>query len=68
LVVSGLSQIFNDNLRTAFLIVIPPVYVGAFVLLRARDHLEADTAKIFEAIMRAMQEAQEREARDQQQQ
>ncbi|MBV9664509.1 MAG: MFS transporter [Actinobacteria bacterium] len=68
LVVSGLSQIFNDNLRTAFLIVIPPVYVGAFVLLRARDHLEADTAKIFEAIMRAMQEAQEREARDAEQQ
>jgi MFS family permease len=64
LIVSGLSQIFNDNLRTAFLIVTPPVYVGAFILLRARDHLEEDTAKIFEAIMRAMQEQQEREARD----
>lgn len=62
LIVSGLSQIFNDNLRTAFLIVTPPVYLGALMLLRARDHLEADTAKIFEAILRAMQEQQEREA------
>lgn len=68
LVVSALSQIFGDNLRTAFLIVIPPVYLGAFVLLRARDHLEEDTAKIFEAIVRAMQEQQEREAKDAQQQ
>jgi MFS family permease len=64
LIVSALSQIFDNNLRTAFLIVTPPVYLGAFILLRARDHLEKDTAKIFEAIMRAMQEQQEREARD----
>ena len=64
LIVSALSQIFDNNLRTAFLIVTPPVYLGAFILLRARDHLEADTAKIFEAIMKAMQEQQEREARE----
>jgi MFS family permease len=64
LIVSGLSQIFDNNLRTAFLIVTPPVYLGAFILLRARDHLEQDTAKIFEAIMKAMQEQQEREARE----
>ena len=62
LIVSGLSQVFDNNLRTAFLIVTPPVYLGAFILLRARDHLEKDTAKIFEAIMTAMQEQQEREA------
>ena len=31
-------------------------------LLEARCHLEADTAKIFEAIVTAMQEQQEREA------
>jgi MFS family permease len=68
LIVSALSQIFDDNLRTAFLIVTPPVYLGAFVLLRARDHLEQDTAKIFEAIVRAMQEQQEREAEAAQQQ
>jgi MFS family permease len=62
LIVSGLSQIFDDNLRTAFLIVTPPVYLGAFILLRARDHLESDTAKIFEAVLKAMQEQQERDA------
>jgi MFS family permease len=62
LVVSVLSQTFNDNLRTAFLIVTPPVYLGAYILLRARDHLEADAAKIFEAVLRAMQEQQARDA------
>ena len=35
--------------------------VGALVLLRARDHLEADAAKIFEAVLKAMQEQQERD-------
>ncbi|MBA3654387.1 MAG: MFS transporter [Actinobacteria bacterium] len=64
LIVSALSQIFDNNLRTAFLIVTPPVYLGAFILLRARDHLEADTAKIFEAILTAMQEQKDREALD----
>ncbi len=64
LVVSALSQIFDNNLRTAFLIVTPPVYLGAFILLRARDHLEKDTAKIFEAILTAMQEQKEREERE----
>jgi MFS family permease len=63
LVVSVLSQSFGDNLRTAFLIISPPVFVGALILLRARDHLEADATKIFEAVLAAMQEQQ---ARDQQ--
>jgi len=61
LIVSVLSQSFGDNLRTAFLIISPPVYVGAYILLRARDHLEADAAKIFEAVLTAMQEQQARE-------
>ena len=61
LVVSGLSQIFDENLRTAFLIVTPPVYLGAWVLLKARDHLDEDAMKIFQAIATAMQEQQERE-------
>jgi MFS family permease len=64
LVLFGLSGIFDDNMRTAFLLVSPPVFVGALVLLRARDHLDADAAKIFEAILRAMQEQQEREERE----
>lgn len=62
LIVFGLSGIFDDNLRTAFLICSPPIFLGGFVLLRAREHLEADAAKIFEAVLRAMQDQQEREA------
>jgi MFS family permease len=61
LIVFGLSGLFDDNLRTAFLICSPPVFIGALVLLKARDHLEADAAKIFEAVLKAMQEQQERE-------
>jgi MFS family permease len=59
LVVSMLSDAFDNNLRTAFLIVSPVVYVGAWVLLRARDHLEADAMKIFQAVVTAMQEQQQ---------
>jgi MFS family permease len=59
LVVSMLSDAFDNNLRTAFLIVSPVVYVGAWVLLRARDHHEADAMKIFQAVVTAMQEQQQ---------
>jgi MFS family permease len=61
LIVFGLSGMFDDNLRTAFLICSPPVFIGGLVLLRARDHLEADAAKIFEAVLKAMQDQQERD-------
>jgi len=61
LIVFGLSGMFGDNLRTAFLICSPPVFIGGLVLLRARNHLDADAAKIFEAVLRAMQEQQERD-------
>jgi uncharacterized protein (DUF2267 family) len=37
------------------------VFIGGLVLLKARDHLEADAAKIFEAVLRAMQDQQERD-------
>jgi MFS family permease len=62
LIVSVLSQNFDNNLRTAFLCVAPVVYVGAWVLLRARDHLEADAMKIFQAVAGALQEQQAKEA------
>jgi MFS family permease len=62
LVVSALSQTFDNNLRTAFLLVTPLVYFGAFVLLRAREHLEADAMKIFQAVLEALQEQQTRDA------
>jgi MFS family permease len=61
LVVFGLADVTGD-LRTALLICSPPVFMGALVLLRARDHLDEDSAKIFQAILAAMQEQQEREA------
>lgn len=52
-VVGQLAEL--TNLRTALWIVTPPVYVGAYVLFKARDHLDADAAKIFEAVLAAMQ-------------
>ncbi|MBV9286116.1 MAG: MFS transporter [Acidimicrobiia bacterium] len=63
LLVFGISQASGD-LRTAFLVCSPPIFAGALVLLRARDHLDEDAARIFQAILTAMQEQQEREARD----
>jgi MFS family permease len=61
-VVGQLSQL--TNLRTALLIVTPPVYLGAYALFRARDHLDADAAKIFEAVMAAIQAEQAEAAAD----
>lgn len=61
LAVSILSDVFDNNLRTAFLLVAPVVYLGALVLLRAREHLEADAMKIFQAVVHAMQEQQARD-------
>lgn len=58
IIVGALADVFN--LRIAFLLVSPPVFLGAYVLYRARDHLDADAAKIFEAVVRAMQQEQDR--------
>ena len=58
LIVFPIAGAFGDNYRVAFLILSPPVFVGAWVLFRAREHLDADAAKIFEAIVTAMQEQQ----------
>jgi MFS family permease len=58
IVVGALADAFN--LRIAFLVVSVPVFLGAYVLYRARDHLDADAAKIFEAIVRAIEQDQER--------
>jgi predicted MFS family arabinose efflux permease len=59
LVVFALAGAFGGNLRTAFLIVSPPIFLGGLVFLKARDHLDEDAAKIFQAILEAMQEQQE---------
>ncbi len=63
-IVFGLAGAFDHNFRTALTIVSPPVFIGALILLRARDHLDADAAKIFEAIVKAMQEDQDRKDKD----
>ncbi len=50
------------DLRVAFLVVSPPVFVGAYVLYRAKHHLDADATKIFEAVLRAMEAEQPAQA------
>src|SRR5262245_37617388 len=54
IIVGALADVWN--LRVAFLIVSPPVYVGAWILFMARNHLDADAMKIFEAVVRAMEQ------------
>ena len=62
IIVFTIADIFGDNLRTALLVVSPPVFIGGLIFLRAKDHMDEDAAKIFQAIMTAMQEQQAREA------
>ncbi len=52
-VVGFFSQLFGDNLRIAFVIVLPPVYVGSFLLIRARKHIDRDSQAIFQRIIEA---------------
>jgi MFS family permease len=57
IVVGALANLWN--LRVAFLVVSPPVFLGAYVLFRARDHLDEDAAKILDAVVRAMQQQEQ---------
>ncbi|MDP1819864.1 MAG: MFS transporter [Acidimicrobiales bacterium] len=61
-VVGGLSAAFDENLRTALLLVSPVSLVGALVLFRARRYLDEDTTKIMMAVLQAMQYEQVRHA------
>ena len=61
-IVGGLSAIFDENLRTAFLLVSPVSFVGAAVLYRARKFLDADMQKMMMVVLQAMQDEQERRA------
>jgi MFS family permease len=61
-IVFTLADIFGDNLRTALLVVSPPVFIGGLIFLQARNHMDEDAAKIFQAIMTAMQEQQAKDA------
>jgi MFS family permease len=65
-IVFSLATVFGHNLRTALLLISPPVFVGGLVFLRARDHLDEDAAKIFQAILTAMEEQRARSSTDHQ--
>jgi MFS family permease len=53
LVTAFFSQRYGNNLRTAFLIVLPLAYIGSGLLIAARKHLEEDTRRLFEVVARA---------------
>jgi MFS family permease len=59
-VVGALSAGFDENLRTAFLIVTPFSFLGAAILFRARRFLDADMQKIMLAVLTALQEERAR--------
>ncbi|MEJ7583077.1 MAG: MFS transporter [Acidimicrobiales bacterium] len=61
-IVSWLSSRYDDNLRTAFLLVSPLSFLGAAVLFRARKFLDDDMQKIMMAVLRAMQDERDRAA------
>lgn len=45
-----------SDLRVAFLICMPVIFLGAVILLRARKHLDEDVMKVMMAVQRAYQE------------
>ncbi|MHB8437950.1 MAG: MFS transporter [Acidimicrobiales bacterium] len=51
---AAVAGAFGGDYRTAFAILMPITVVGAGFLLAARNHIERDTAKIFEAVVAAM--------------
>jgi MFS family permease len=61
-IVGALSAAFDENLRTAFLIVTPFSFIGAAVLFRARRFLDDDMQKIMMAVLQALQDEKERQA------
>jgi MFS family permease len=62
LVTSVVAANFDNNFRTAFLILMPIAFVGAAFLLLARRHIESDAAKVFEAVVLALAANQAQEA------
>jgi sugar phosphate permease len=62
LVTAAVAAQFDNNYRTAFLIVMPIAFLGAGCLMLARRHIEKDTAKVFEAVVQAMAANQQEEA------
>jgi MFS family permease len=62
-IVGALSAAFDENLRTAFLIVTPLSFLGSAILFRARRFLDADMQKIMLAVLTALQEERDRATR-----
>ncbi len=62
LVTAAVAGAFDEDYRTAFLIVMPIAFLGAGCLLLARSHIEKDSAKVFEAVTLAMATNQAEEA------
>ncbi|MGH9188132.1 MAG: MFS transporter [Acidimicrobiales bacterium] len=60
LIVSLISDAFDENLRVAFFAVSPLSFLGAIILFRARRFLDDDMQKIMMAVLTAMQEEQQR--------
>ena len=58
LVTAFFSQRYGDNLRTAFLIVLPLAYVGSALLIAARRHLDEDTRRLAAIITAAARRQQ----------
>jgi MFS family permease len=63
-IIGALAAHYDENLRTAFLLVAPVSIIGSAVLFRARKFLDEDMQKIMMAVLVAMQEEQERKAAD----
>jgi MFS family permease len=61
-VVGALSASFDENLRTAFLVVTPFSLLGAMILFRARKFLDEDMQKIMMAVLQALQDERDRQA------
>jgi MFS family permease len=52
----------DAGLRIALWVILPPVFLGSYVLYRARDHMDHDAAKILQAVAEAIQKQKEEEA------
>jgi len=52
----------GQGLRLAFFVILPPVFLGSYVLYKAREHMDEDAAKILRAVAEALQKQQEEKA------
>src|SRR5262245_14156409 len=59
-VVAGISSLYGENLRVAFLAVSPLSFLGAAVLFRARKYLDDDMQQITLAVLTALQDERDR--------